>query len=301
MKKKEKIPQMEAQHSAPTSSSSSGLPDADSHTGQTTPEHKTSPMPPSESDQSDDGIITLQEAMRSLLEVLNAEARLDKSKDERAFLLKKLISKVQPELPDEEVDERVKTLQEKFKYFDIMQLRELVGELPKEENSNDGAIRAEMGKEKEEEEEEELAGKSPKNPLGTTSPKSIFGTTSGKSPKNLLGTASEKSPKNPLGTASEESPKNRLGKTSEKSPDSFVEESFDEDEQKLLDSLDLDEEELTELENNINAELVARLNEMGIQADGNILILIVISEFFELYSWKLKFHIFPHSVKFLTL
>ena len=153
---------------------------------------------------------TLLKAMRSLLEILNAERRLHQAKDERTLLLTKLISKVQPELPQKEVEARVEALKEKFKDFNIEQLRQLVGEVS--EDSSDSSAAVDTVKESE--------------PV-------------------------EKSPK--------------------KSPDNFIEEEFDEDEQTLLDSLDLDDEGIAELENDINAELQEKLSEMGIQADGTII------------------------------
>ena len=126
-----------------------------------------------------------------LSEVLS---QMDKTEYERTRLLKKLISKVQPELMPEEVEDRVEALQEKFESFNLEQLRQLVGEPP---DLTEGAV--------------------------------------------------------------EETP----------SLDRYnIEEYLDGDEQALLDSLDLDDEELEELAEEVTAELHKKLAEMGLPADG---------------------------------
>ncbi len=175
-------------------------------------------LPPGSTDE-----VTLA-AMNTLLRMMNAQNHIE---HKRTLLLKKLISKIQPELMPEEVESRVQSLREKFKFFNLEQLRELVGE-PPEESSNGSAEDTERESEIENGEENEREDKE-----------------------------EEEGEKGALTEAS-------IGKSLTK----YIEEYLDKDEQALLDSLDLDEEELAELEDEVTAELQQKLSELGFPADG---------------------------------
>lgn len=66
-------------------------------------------------------------AIREILQLFYQDQNRRKSKVERTQLLEKLLRKVQPELSAEQMRDRMKALKEKFKDFNLSDLRALVG------------------------------------------------------------------------------------------------------------------------------------------------------------------------------
>ena len=177
-----------------------------------------------------------RQLMSSLIrELLTSQDQVDRTEHKRTLLLKKLISKVQPELAEEEVEARVETLREKFKFFSLKQLRELVGDDDtSEEEEADFEEAREEKKEDDDYNEEERSSED------------VFEDTVG-------GKAS---------TVTEEALRRSLGM--------FAEEYLDEDEEALLESAGLNEEELAELEDEITTEFKKQLSEMGWNTKGRV-------------------------------
>ena len=80
----------------------------------------------------------LTKALRDLFnKALSLGPQRSSAESERIRLLERLIRKIQPELTKVQMENRVAALKEKFKHFELADLRELVGAGPEEEEEEE--------------------------------------------------------------------------------------------------------------------------------------------------------------------
>ena len=193
---------------------------------------------------------------------------------EKTQLLEKLLRKVQPELSAEQMRVRMKALKEKFKDFDLSDLRALVGpDIEGQGLGNEGSEGQESALRK----GQEPVLREGHEPTLREGQEPILR----ESHEPTLREGHEPIPREshePVLREGQE-PVLREGQEPELDQESaldgqvqsqkvIAEENLNKEEQQLLNQLDLDDESLADLENEITAELKERLSELGFPAQG---------------------------------
>lgn len=104
---------------------------------------KVTGQPASESQRDSSGM-TLGDFINK---ALSLDAHRESAESERVRLLERLVHKIQPELTKEEMTNRVTALMEKFRHFDLSDLRELVGADPEDKVGSSVVAEETLGKE----------------------------------------------------------------------------------------------------------------------------------------------------------
>lgn len=226
---------------------------------------------PPQGNEEKAAILPIQLALRKLFERMELGTNRNRKVSERTLLLERLIHKVQPDLSQQEVRERVEVLKDKFRSFDLEQLRQLVGA----DEEGMGAAKEGMGTAKEGTRAAKEGGKEGMGAAkeGTRTGKEGMGASKKGmgAVKEGIRTAKEGTgdAKGGTGTAKE-----GMGAAKEgimgaaKEGMKVMEEELDEEERDLFEQADLDDESLAALEEEVNEELKELLSELGIPAEG---------------------------------